>query len=79
MTKLTIHLDEPIFNIIKKRAKKNLLTSREQIEDIVRRSAVSYKNQDNLSALKPDDKLIAVFSRENRGRKPKKKKKGKKK
>jgi len=72
--KLTISLDEEEVKILKRRAKKNLLTIREQVEDIIRRSCVSSKKR-GYRQIKVDDKLVAVFSRERRGRKPKKKSK----
>jgi predicted transport protein len=71
--KVTINLSDEELKILKKRAKKNLLSLREQIEDIVRRSCVNYKERTNYRAIKVDDKLVAVFSREKRGRKKKKK------
>ncbi len=73
MPKLTIHIDNDVQRILKRRAKKNLLTLREQIENILRKSAVRTKSGTSYRGLKPDDKLIAVFSREKRGRKRKKK------
>jgi len=76
--KLTISLDEDEVKILKKRAKKNLLTIREQVEDIIRRSCVMSKSR-GYRQIKVDDKLVAVFSRQRSGRKPKKKPKKKKK
>jgi len=70
--KLTISLDESEVKILKKRAKKNLLTVREQVEDIVRRSCVMSKSRGYITT-KVDDKLVGIFSRERKGRKPKKK------
>ncbi|GBE20308.1 hypothetical protein BMS3Abin17_01046 [archaeon BMS3Abin17] len=75
MPKITINIDDDVSKILKKRAKKNLLTLREQIEDILRKSAVRTKSGTSYRGLKPDDKLVAMFSREKRGRKKKKKKK----
>ena len=75
--KVTISLDENEVKILKKRAKKNLMSLREQIEDIIRRSCVRSKS--GVKAVKVDDKLVAIFSRERRGRKKKVKKKAKKK
>lgn len=72
--KLTISLDDQEVKILKKRAKKNLLTVREQVEDIIRMSCVR-SSKGTYRPVKVDDKLIAIFSRERRGRKPKKKKK----
>lgn len=75
MPKLTIHIDEDVKRIISKRAKINLLTLREQIEDILRKSAVRTKLGKKYQTIKIDDKLVAMFSRERRGRKKIKKKK----
>ena len=77
MPQLTIDIDENVKKIISKRAKTNLLTLREQIEDILRKSAVRTKKSSKYAYIKVDDKLIAVFSRERRGRKKKKVKKKK--
>ena len=72
MSKLTICLDEAVLKILKKRAKKNLMTIREQVEDIIRRSCIN-SNKGTSSNFKCDDKLVAIFSKDNRGRKKKKK------
>ena len=77
MPQITISIDEDVKKIISKRAKANLLTLREQIEDILRKSAVRTKKSGKYAYIKVDDKLIAVFSRERRGRKKKVKKKKK--
>ena len=65
---------------MQKRADKNFFTLREQIEDIIRKSAIRTKNAKKVQSIKADDKLIAIFSRDKRGRtkKQKKEKKGKK-
>ncbi len=75
MPQITISIDEDVKKIISRRAKDNLLTLREQIEDILRKSAVRTKSSEKYRYIKVDDKLIAVFSRERRGRKKKVKKK----
>ena len=75
MPKVTINIDEDVKKIIAGRAKKNLLTLREQIEDILRKSAVRTKTGLSYSRLKVDDRLVGIFSREKRGRKRKKKRK----
>lgn len=75
MPKLTIHIDEDVAKILRKRAKINLLTLREQIEDILRKSAVRTKLGKKYQTIKIDDRLVSVFSRERRGRKKIKKKK----
>lgn len=76
--RITISLDEQEIKILKTRAKKNLLTLREQIEDIVRRSCIYTKSGKKYKGIKCDDKLVGIFSREKRGRKKKVKKKKKK-
>ncbi len=75
MPQITISIDEDVKKIISRRARDNLLTLREQIEDILRRSCV--RSGKGYKRFKVDDRLVAVFSRERRG--PKKKKKVKKK
>ena len=75
MPKITINLDEKVKKILSKRAKRNLLNLREQIEEILRSSAVRTKNKLGYRPIKIDDKLVAMFSREKRGRKKKVKKK----
>ncbi len=75
MPSITINIDEDVKKIISKRAKKNLFSLREQIEDILRKSAVRTKSSVGYKALKIDDRLVSAFSREKRGRKKKKKKK----
>ncbi len=71
--KITITLDVDEVKILEKRAKKNLLTVKEQVEDIIRRSCVSAKNKSKRRPLKIDDKLVGIFSRQKSGRKKKKK------
>ena len=73
MKKITISLDDDELKILKKRAKKNLLSLKEQIEDIVRRSCIRSKQGKGYKALKIDDKLVVIFSRDRRGRSRKKK------
>jgi len=77
MPQITISIDEDVKKIISKRAEENLLTLREQIEDILRKSAVRTKTGKKYEIIKVDDKLVSVFSREKRGRKKKVKKKKK--
>jgi len=67
MPQITIDIDEEVHKIISKRAKKNLMTIREQVEDILRKSAVSTKNKTSNTNGKIDDTLVSVFSREKRG------------
>jgi len=70
--KITINIDENEEKILKKRAKKNLFSLREQVEDIVRRSCIRSKTGKGYSPIKCDDKLVRIFSRDKRGRKKKK-------
>ncbi len=62
---LTIWLDSEIMLKLQKRAKKNLMTLPEQIEDILRRSVI---NATGISKEKEklDDLLIGLFSRKKR-------------
>jgi len=64
--KVTIQLDEKEVKILTKRAKKNLLTLREMVEDIIRRSCISCLNEP-VSEEKIDDRLVGIFSRQKRG------------
>ena len=70
MTKLTITLDEAEVKILEKRGKKNFLTLREQVEDIIRRSCIN-SSKGTSTNFKCDDNLVGIFSREKRGRKKK--------
>lgn len=72
MPSITININEDVKKIISRRAKRNLLSLREQIEDILRKSAVRTKTG-TYRAIKVDDRLVAAFSRDKRGRKKKKK------
>jgi len=69
MPQITIDIDDEVHKIISKRAKKNLMTLREQVEDILRKSAVSTKNKSGFVTDKIDDTLVSVFSRNRKGRK----------
>ncbi|MEK6899091.1 MAG: hypothetical protein AABW79_03275 [Nanoarchaeota archaeon] len=62
--KISVWLDNDILKIIEKRANRNLMTTGEQIEDIIRRSAVNVKPSKKTEKL--DDKFIAFFSRKKR-------------
>ena len=59
--KISIFLDNEILKKLEKRAKKNLFTLPEQIEDILRRSILSQKKSAQEEKL--DDKFLAYFSR----------------
>ncbi len=62
---LTIWLDTEVMGKLQKRAKKNLMTLPEQIEDILRRSVI---NATGISKEKEklDDLLIGLFSRKKK-------------
>lgn len=66
--KVCFYLDSEVLKVIEKRAKRNMLTVEEQIEDIIRRSAVSAKGIKR-SEEKLDDLLVSIFSRKRTGRK----------
>lgn len=66
---ICIFLDTEILKRLEKRAKKNLFTIPEQIEDILRRSCVMGRT--SVSKEKIDDLLVECFSRSKRGRKNK--------
>ncbi|HUW43407.1 MAG TPA: hypothetical protein VMV95_00380 [Bacillota bacterium] len=74
MPSITINIDEDVKKILEKRAKKNLFSLKEQIQDILRRSAVNYKTG-TPTTIKVDDRLVEVFSRQKRAKKKKTKKK----
>lgn len=74
--KLTISLDKEEVKILKRRAKKNILTLKEQVEDIIRRSCIN-TSKGTYKPIKVDDRLVHIFSREMRGRKRKASKKKK--
>lgn len=69
-----IDLDAKVVNALEKRAQRELLSLKELIEDIIRRSVLSSKGKQAISG-KGDDKFIEYFSRIGY----KHKKKGKKK
>lgn len=69
MPNITISIDEDVKKIISKRADKNLLTLKEQLENIVRQSAVRTKSQPSTPDSKIDDRLVEIFSRSARGKK----------
>jgi len=70
MPTITISVDEPVKKVLEKRAKRNLMSLREQVEDIIRRSAANYKSGIGTTT-KIDDKLVEIFSRHKKGRKKK--------
>ena len=65
---MTVHLDSEVFKIIEKRAKKNMLTPVEQVEDIIRRSCVNVKKASGETQDNVDDLFLRLFSRKSQGR-----------
>ena len=74
---ISITLDSEALKILEKRAKKSFMTVNELVEDIVRRSVISYKG--GKKPVKVDDRLVAIFSRQRKGPKKGSKKKPKEK
>jgi len=68
---ITISLDDEELKILNKRAKKNLLTLKEQVEDIIRRSCISAKDTGTSYEPKIDDKLVEIFSRHKKSKRKK--------
>ena len=66
--KVTIYLNNDLLKMIEKRAKKNLLTLPEQIEDILRRSTLNVK-KNKIPKENIDDLLVSIFSRQKKSRK----------
>lgn len=62
--KICIYLDSQVLNKIDKRAKRNLFTVSEQIEDILRRSVINTGK--TVKPEKLDDMLITLFSRKRK-------------
>ena len=75
MVKITIEIDSKVLRKLETRSKKNFLSVKEQIEDIVRRSTVSFSSR--VGRIKIDDRLVGIFSRQRSGRKKRIKKKKK--
>ena len=65
--KINIFVDSDVLKIIEKRAKRNMFTLPEQIEDILRRSCIRARGIAGEKE-KLDDMFIALFSRRQRGR-----------
>ena len=61
--RLEISLPEDIIKIVEKRARKNIMSLEEQIEDIIRRSAINAKLKKSIGPEKIDDLLVSIFSR----------------
>lgn len=67
MTKktITIQLEKEAIDELEKRAKKELLSLSDLIEEILRRSVLSYKGTSSTED-KVDDKFISYFSRKKK-------------
>ena len=61
---ITLWFDKDVISLLEKRAKRNLLTLPEQVEDIVRRSIANQKPTQQKEKL--DDMLVGLFSRKTR-------------
>jgi hypothetical protein len=64
---ITLFLNQEIMKVLQTRAKKNLFTISEQIEDILRRSCSNKKRIPREEKI--DDKLLLAFSRPQRKKK----------
>jgi hypothetical protein len=60
--RVCLYLDNDVLKVLGKRAKKNLFTIPEQVEDIIRRSCVSQLKKKSKSG-KIDDLLVSIFSK----------------
>ena len=69
---ISIHLDEGLIESLEKRAKKNYMTLRELINDILIRSMANYGRTGKSYGGPPVEKFVKIFSRKRSGRKPKK-------
>ena len=69
---ISIELDEDLLKQIEKRAKKNYLSVREQLKDIIVRSMASYGKPSRSYSDPKVSKMVKIFSRKRPG--PKKKK-----
>ena len=65
---VSIFLSDDLLKTLERRARKNMQTISEQIEDILRKSCVTYKGGVS-SPEKLDDRLVGIFSRKRVGRK----------
>ena len=66
--KIDIYLDSDVLKVLEKRAKKNMFTISEQIEDILRRSAIGAMKMRNETE-KLDDMFLTFFSRKSKKKK----------
>ena len=68
MVKVTIEIDDELLKKVKSRAKKNYFDTREQVEDIIRRSMLNWRNTSKNMNDKIDDKLVSIFSKRKKAR-----------
>jgi hypothetical protein len=71
---ITVSVEEELYNLLEKRAKKNMCDVDELVCEILRHSMVSYKKGSAVED-KTDDALVRLFSRRQRASKSKKTKK----
>ena len=64
---VTLFLSDELIKILEKRAKKNMFTVSEQIEDILRRSTINQTKKKSPYDAKLDDALVSIFSRRRTG------------
>lgn len=70
--RVDLFLSDELMRVLEKRAKKNMFTISEQIEDILRRSTINQSSKKSPYDAKLDDALVSIFSRKNTGPKRKK-------
>jgi len=68
---ISIQLSNEEIKTLTKKAERNLLSLKEQIEDIIRLSVLRTKKK-SISQQKIDDTLVSIFSRERKGKKRRK-------
>jgi hypothetical protein len=66
MVQITINLNLEEEKALRKRAKKNLMTLEEQVQDIIRRSCVNSGKSSSVQDSGVDDRLVSIFSRKKR-------------
>ena len=66
---ITIDIDIKLANELNKRAKKSYMSLRELIEDILRRSMLSYNKQAKHSSESDVEPFIKMFSKRKRAKK----------
>ena len=64
---VTLFLSDELIKVLEKRAKKNMFTVSEQIEDILRRSTINQTKKKSPYDAKLDDALVSIFSRRRTG------------